>query len=328
MMLAMLAPVSADTGPGAIDLMLGAAVLVTGGAALFPRARFAQAMGFLCLGVVMSLLWLRLGSVDVGLAEAALGTGLLSALLVWLAVAAPAGPGPDAVAAVTGSEPRRRDRLARALGGTVLGVVLTVTTSAAWLRAEQALPQWQEPLDAGMPDTGVTHEVTGVLLAFRAYDTLLESAVLMLAGFAVLTLDLQTRPRRPTPTSTLSWWIRASAPVLLLIGIWLLFAGSSESGGAFQSGAVLAGMLILMSATGVRTVRGAHRLLPVLLVAGVVVFILAGALGPALGEPWLGWDPDWAFGAVLTVEIMLTLGIAAGLHLLYLGLLSGEEARS
>ena len=69
MMLAMLAPVSADTGPGAIDLMLGAAVLVTGGAALFPRARFAQAMGFLCLGVVMSLLWLRLGSVDVGLAE-------------------------------------------------------------------------------------------------------------------------------------------------------------------------------------------------------------------------------------------------------------------
>lgn len=43
----------------------------------------------------MALIWLRLGSVDVGLAEAALGTGLLSALLVWLATRAAYGPGPD-----------------------------------------------------------------------------------------------------------------------------------------------------------------------------------------------------------------------------------------
>ncbi len=66
-----------------------------------------------------------------------------------------------------------------------------------------------------------------------------------------------------------------------------------------------------------------------LLVAGVVVFILAGLAGPLLadpvmGEPWLSWDPEWAAAAVLTVEIMLTLGIAAGLFLMYLTLENPE----
>ena len=72
-----------------IDLALGAAVLVTAATALIPRHRSIQAMSFLGLGVIMSLVWLRLGSVDVALAEAALGSGLLSAVLVWLALRSP-----------------------------------------------------------------------------------------------------------------------------------------------------------------------------------------------------------------------------------------------
>lgn len=336
MMLPGLAPISAETPPGAVDLLLGAAVLITASAALFPRARIAQAMGFLCLGVVMTLLWLRLDSVDVGLAEAALGTGLLSALLVWLATAGPSTAGPDSADAPGHHRTSRPGRTLRPVGAVMLGAVLTTTAAAAWLGAEQTLPQWEEPVEAGMPETGVTHEVTGVLLAFRAYDTLLESAVLMLAGVAVLTLSRDLAPPGPSttpaarasaPASTLTWWARASAPALLMLGIWLLFAGSSESGGAFQAGAVLAGMLILLHASGAPAPRGARTALPVLLVIGVVVFILAGTLGPVIGEPWLSWDTQWAFGAVLTVEIMLTLGIAAALHLLYLGLLEPKGVR-
>lgn len=41
-------------------------------------------------------------------------------------------------------------------------------------------------------------------------------------------------------------------PLLLLVGLWLLFAGTSQPGGAFQSGAVLAGMLIMLQLTGGR----------------------------------------------------------------------------
>ncbi|WP_258934166.1 hypothetical protein [Nesterenkonia pannonica] len=48
----------------------------------------------------------------------------------------------------------------------------------------------------------------------------------------------------------LSWMVRAAAPVLLVAGMWLLFAGSTDSGGAFQSGAVLTALLILLRVSG------------------------------------------------------------------------------
>ncbi|OXS83006.1 Na(+)/H(+) antiporter subunit B [Kocuria marina] len=57
----------------ALDVALGVAVLATTAATMLPRARSVQAMSFLGLGVLMTLVWLRLGSVDVALAEAALG---------------------------------------------------------------------------------------------------------------------------------------------------------------------------------------------------------------------------------------------------------------
>lgn len=119
------------------------------------------------------------------------------------------------------------------------------------------------------------------------------------------------------------WLVRVIAPVLLLAALWLLFAGSTDSGGAFQSGAVLAALLILLRLAGLAPRRWptAHdALLRVALVLGVVVFILAGLLGPVLGQPWLSWDPAWAFAVIIAVEIVLTLGIAAGLYAIFLAL--------
>ena len=74
------------------DWMLVAAALAAATVTLIPRsgrqgARMVQAMGFLLLSVIVSLMWLRLGSIDVALAEAALGGGLLGAVLVFIAAA-------------------------------------------------------------------------------------------------------------------------------------------------------------------------------------------------------------------------------------------------
>lgn len=326
-----------------VDWMLAAAALVAAAVVVIPRShlphtRIVQVMGFLLLGVVASLIWLRLDSVDVALAEAALGGGLLGGALVYVA-----------------SAPRRDRPSTAATGwlapvvGTAAGTVLVVILTSVWLRVEQTMPGWTDPLQEQLPATGVDHGITGVLLAFRAYDTLLESAVLMLAALAALSLRQRVDPAAdPEPASfqstsaphtarsaTFSWMVRLSAPVLLLAGLWLLFAGSSDSGGAFQSGAVLAALLILLRVAGAaprwlapphlsaaqdRLNTGPSRLMVTALVAGVVVFILAGLLGPLLGEPWLSWDPAWAFAVILTVEILLTAGIAAGLYALYLTL--------
>lgn len=309
-----------------VDVALGLAVLLTTAAALLPRRRSAQALGFLGLGVVMVLLWLHLGSVDVALAEAALGTGLLSALLVLLARGDHSPePLPARSPEAAGRRPRST-RLGRGLGVAGVWLLVTMVLSRVWLGVEQQLPAWGETLPAAMEATGVEHEITGVLLTFRSYDTLLESAVLMLAAVAVLALSgAELRALTESPGETMTWWARLCAPVLLLLGLWLLFAGSSDSGGAFQAGAVLAGMLILADAAGVRGLPVAGRLLAPLLTAGVVVFLAAAALGPLTGQAWLAWTPEWAFGVVLTVEITLTLGIAAALHLLYLGLRPTQE---
>lgn len=331
------------------DLALGLAVLAAAGCALAPRSRLALAAGFLGLGALTSLVWLRLGSVDVGLAEAGIGGGVLGALLVWLAIRSPSSASPDAAPnareAEGGADPSQSERsldhtgpsrrwLRPVLGGAA-GAVVAAGLCLAWLEASQTLPAWSDPLEQGMEGTGVTHEITGVLLAFRAYDTLLESAVLMLAGVAVIALGRDAglhqlaEPQPPVP-EPLHWLVRISAPVLLLAGLWLLFAGSSDSGGAFQSGAVLCALLILLrTAHAFPDRRRAEPWVRPLLVAGVVVFILAGLAGPLLadpvmGEPWLSWDPGWAAAAVLTVEIMLTLGIAAGLFLMYLTLENPE----
>lgn len=130
-------------------------------------------------------------------------------------------------------------------------------------------------------------------------------------------------------TDALVWLVRVIAPVLLLAGLWLLFAGSTDSGGAFQSGAVLAAMLILLRVTGTvpdwLTAAGSDALLRLSLVIGVVVFIVAGLLGPLAGQPWLSWDGGWAFAAILTVEILLTVGIAAGLYALFISLGGADE---
>lgn len=327
--------------PEAFDVALGLALCVTAALALIPRSRLAQSMAFLGLGVLMTLTWLRLGSVDVALAEAALGTGLLSALLVWLAARGRPRPGPDAEptaaapdADSTTASPDsvgRRRFLAPALG-VLAGAVAAVIVLGVWSRAEFLPPQWGEPLAEQMDGTGVTHEITGVLLAFRAYDTLLESAVLMFAAVAVLALGRDDgfhalRVGAPAMPSTLRWLVRATAPVLLLLAFWLLVAGSSQPGGAFQSGAVLAGLLILLRVAQVPVSRGVIRALPALLVAVVIAFLAAGLLGPAMGEAWLAWDPAWAFAAVFSIEVLLTCGIAAALALLYLALENPVGAR-
>lgn len=304
---------------GFIDIALGLATLSVAAMTLIARSRTTQAMGFLALGALLSTVWVTLGSIDVALAEAALGSGILGAILVWLAVASPSAPAlPDD----SGSPSRPRIRIAI---GFIAGALTSLVAIAAWTRVADTLPRWDSPLAERLPDTGVTHEVTGVLLAFRAYDTLLESAVLLLAAITVLALGrdgglTQLRHRRPHAPSTLSWVVRFSAPLLLLFGLWLLFAGSSQAGGAFQSGAVLCALLILMHTAGFGLERFAQRWILPLLVIGVIAFIAAAMAGPLAGKAWLTWEPAWAFSAILVVETLLTVGIMTGLFVIYLAL--------
>lgn len=279
-------------------------------------SRRTQVGAYLSLGAVLSAVWLRLGSVDVSLAEAALGGGVLSGILVWLVVAAPTAP-----AHSVAEKGARAPRWMKAAIGLLAGTVISVVLGSVVLRTRHVPVGWSQGLSEEMTGTGVEHEITAFLLAFRAYDTLLESAVLLFAGIVVISLCTESAPEfRQVPVpSIFRWFVRVAAPVVFMLGLWLLFAGSSDSGGAFQSGSVLAGLLILLRLAGIRLWL-VHRLLVPLLIIGVLVFIGMGLVGPLVGEPWLAWIGEQSFLMIFIIEAFLTIGITAGLYLLYLAL--------
>lgn len=79
-----------------LDGVLVLVLLWVGWAALWSRDLFRGIVFFIAFGMVLSIVWIRLGAPDVGLAEAAIGAGLTGALLLATWGALPQGSGtPD-----------------------------------------------------------------------------------------------------------------------------------------------------------------------------------------------------------------------------------------
>ena len=309
----------------AIDIALSLTVLVFVGLTMVLRSRKAQVMAFLGLGVVLSLVWFRLSNLDISLAEAALGSSILSAVLVALVAT---NTSRESEVVQQQQQAKAMPRWLSAGLGLSCGVVLTLVLGSLLWRVDQQMPQWQHELSPAMSALPVEHGITGVLLSFRAYDTLLESAVLMFAALiahALLpegSLNATARGSGNGPSLShqfsFSWAFRLLAPILLLLGLWILFAGTSGPGGAFQSGTVIVGMLIMLHLAQVRLEPFIRYWLVPLVMIGVGVFILASVLGPLMSQPWFTWPNTAGYAIILTVEISLTAGIAAALFLLYL----------
>lgn len=303
----------------AFDLLLCALLLGAALAAVATRGLFAGVVFFMVYGVFIAIAWLRLDAIDVALAEAAIGAGLTGVLLL-------AAVGQLERAGV--AAPPQRPGIALGLACAGLSLLL----AAAFLALPDA-PGLQAEVAAALPISGADNPVTAVLLNFRAYDTLLESIVLLavLVGVWALAPDAGWggRPgvrQRVRPDGVLAGFGRVLPPVGLLVGIYLVWAGTKQPGGAFQGGTVLAAVWLLAAMAGAATApRVTSLMLRVALVAGPLLFLAVGIAG-ALGGSFLGLAPDWAAALVLTIEVALTISIASALALLVLG--PPEEARA
>lgn len=67
---------------GLVDLVLGLSLVGLGWSTLRSEDLFAGCVRFVAFGLVMALVWARLGAPDIALAEAAIGSGLTGALLL------------------------------------------------------------------------------------------------------------------------------------------------------------------------------------------------------------------------------------------------------
>lgn len=163
----------------------------------------------------------------------------------------------------------------------LLSVVICLTMIFFLLKTVAAMPRFGDInaptnnevaaryLEKGIEETGAINFVAGMILDYRAFDTLGESTVLFIAACAVLILLRIDRNEDGTPTEEL---IAAEAddrrfepksdpvlqgsaklltPLVLLLGIYVILNGHLSPGGGFSGGSIIgAGLILYLNAFG------------------------------------------------------------------------------
>jgi multisubunit Na+/H+ antiporter MnhB subunit len=298
----------------AFDCLLGFGLLWLAWRALTCPDLFQAIVMFVAFGLLMALAWVRLEAPDIALAEAAIGAGLTGALL--LAALARLGFTDSNEGSAEGALKFRLPR------GLPIAVLLPVAAGLGY--SVLSLPRYAAGLSAevtaNLQSSGVSNPVTAVLLNFRGYDTLLETVVLLLALLGVWSFGGTAVDREAVPGPVLDTLSRLLAPVLILVGAYLLWAGAHAPGGAFQAGAVLGAAGVLLHLAGWRLRTGSTSLpLRLILVIGPGAFVAMAALTVLVDGQLLEYRPDHAATLILVLETFATLSIGATLAALFLG---------
>jgi multisubunit Na+/H+ antiporter MnhB subunit len=209
----------------------------------------------------------------------------------------------------------------------VLCASVAAALAAVVLMLSDPAPTLAPQAAASLPATGLGNAVNGVLMAYRALDTLLEKVVLVLALIGVWSLAADRAwggilgPWRPARRDdALVFLARLLPPTGIVIGVYLLWAGADEPGGAFQGGALLAAMWLLAMMAGlVAPPAVSSRRLRLALVAGPALFLAVGLAGFFIADAFLAYPVAWAKPLIIVIEIALVLSIAATLGLLVAG---------
>jgi multisubunit Na+/H+ antiporter MnhB subunit len=302
----------------ALEIALAAVVLSVAVWTVAARDTFAAVGGFVAYGLLLTLVWMRLGAPDVALTEAAIGSGLTGAML--LAASARLRASEAAVAA------ERPGGIVRGLAA-LLSVVVAAALVASVLFLPDPAPTLAPAAAENAAATTLGNPVTNVLMAFRAMDTMLEKVVVLLALVGVWSLAPdrfwggRPGPRHEAdPNGVLAFLARLLPPVGIVVGIYILWVSADLPGGAFQGGAILAAMWLLVMMAGLTDApQVSGRSLRLLLLAGPVVFLLVGLGGLALGEAFLAYPVAYAKPLILAIEFAMLLTIAVTLGLLVAG---------
>lgn len=118
-------------------------------------------------------------------------------------------------------------------------------------------------IEKGLEETGAVNIVTGMILDYRAFDTLGESHVLFIATCTVLillrvdkkddkdTAETDDRNYEPKNDIILQTAARILVPPIFIFGIYIILAGHLGPGGGFSGGAVIgAGLILYLNAFG------------------------------------------------------------------------------
>jgi multisubunit Na+/H+ antiporter MnhB subunit len=286
------------------------------------RDTFAAAVGFVAYGMLLTVVWVQLQGVDVALIEGAIGGGLTGAMLI--AAASRLRP---TEAAARAERPGVPTRLAAALVAACITAALAVAVLALPDPAPTLAPETAENL----PATGVGNPITGVLLAFRAMDTLLEAIVVLFAMIGVWSLAPDRvwggrpgRLHRADPDGILAYLARVLPPIGIVVAVYIFWIGADLPGGKFQGASILAAMWLLAAMAGLTDAPPVSRTwVRFALIAGPVVFIAIGAAGVWTAGAFLAYPDGLAKPLIKVIEWALLPSLALTLALI----LAGAPAR-
>ena len=170
----------------------------------------------------------------------------------------------------------------------VLCVLICVTMIALLMFTVTNLPSFGNPehpinnevsaryIEKGLQETGAVNIVTGMILDYRAFDTLGESTVLFTAAMVVLFLlrldsgsekysqlarSMKEAPHadnfyEPRHDAILQMTAKILTPIVILLGIYVVLNGHLSPGGGFSGGAIMgAGLMIYVTAFGFADIR-------------------------------------------------------------------------
>ena len=227
---------------------------------------------------------------------------------------------------------------------TAVAVVSCIAMTLVLLYTISLLPQYgaENPrtmevvsryVEDGLQETGAVNIVSGMILDYRAFDTLGESHVLFTALVCAMILLRLDRKNQRTKyedyykTRTDIYFDLSGDPILrlvcavvipclLLYGIYILLNGQNSPGGGFSGGAVLgAGLILFSTAFGFDTVDRFFTLK----VSSIVTFVSLGFYSFAKGYVFFmganGLEthiPKGIPGAIFSGGLILPLDIAVG----------------
>ena len=280
------------------------------------RAAFSAVVAFVAYGLMLAIVWVELSAIDIALTEAAIGGGVTGMLLLGAA----SRLRETEATAVSTSVPLR-------LTAAVLCALITAGLAAIVLFPPNTVFTLAPDAMAHLLESGLGNPVAGVLFVYRAFDTLLEKAVLVLALVGVWSLapdrfwggipGLQVYQQ---PNSVLTLLSQILPPVGIVVGIYMFWTGANNPGGAFQGGTVLAAMWLLVMISGLQRVPSTNRrTLRLLVIVGPAIFLAIGLAGFALAGGFLAYPTGYAKLLIIVAEAALTLSIGVTLGLLAAG---------
>ena len=121
-------------------------------------------------------------------------------------------------------------------------------------------------IEQGLKETGAVNVVAGMILDYRAFDTFGESCVLFIAMCCVVMLlrvdkdedphsqaveDMSDRHYEPRHDAVLQLAARVLAPLIIILGIYVVLNGHLSPGGGFSGGAIIGtGLILCLTAFG------------------------------------------------------------------------------